>query len=108
MGFFSSRKTTELESDHYHVMTTMIEATSGTGVGGGNVGGRRFVRDNELDVIFRHFNIIKFIIKFLSFYLLHLDELLSFKMQKSKLHYFFVYCLRFLHLILLAKTSQQK
>jgi len=44
MGFFSSRKTTELESDHYHVMTTMIEATSGTGVGGGNVGEKSVVK----------------------------------------------------------------
>ena len=44
MGFFSSRKTTELESDHYHVMTTMIEATGGTGVGGGNVGEKSVVK----------------------------------------------------------------
>jgi len=36
MGFFSSsRKTTELESDNYHVMTAMIETTGGPVVGGG-------------------------------------------------------------------------
>lgn len=36
MGFFSSsRKTTELESDNYHVMTAMIETAGGPVVGGG-------------------------------------------------------------------------
>lgn len=36
MGFFSSsRRTTELERDNYHVMTAMIEATGGPGVGAG-------------------------------------------------------------------------